>query len=127
MHIPFDTARVFYVHHVAPGVDRGGHAHRDSDQVLSYVAGRMKVDVSDGAGTKTFVLDDAATGLFVPRMVWIRPYDFDERAVLAVYANTPYDRSRSSRRMTTRAPRSCAGRGGRSRSPRDRRTHSRCF
>jgi oxidase EvaA len=96
-HIPFDIARVFYVHHVAPGVDRGGHAHRDTDQVLSCVAGRMKVDVSDGASTKTFVLDDAAKGLFVPRMVWIRLYDFEDRAVLAVYANTPYDRSRSIR------------------------------
>lgn len=30
-HVPFAIARVFYVHNVASGVPRGGHAHRDTD------------------------------------------------------------------------------------------------
>jgi oxidase EvaA len=96
-HVPFPIARVFLVHRVAPGTDRGGHAHRDTDQVLSCAHGRVKVDVSDGHGTITFVLDDPARGLFVPRMLWIRLYDFQQQAVLLVYANTHYDRSRSIR------------------------------
>ncbi len=96
-HVPFPIARVFLVHQVAPGTDRGGHAHRDTDQVLACTHGRLKVDVSDGRGTLTFVLDDPARGLFVPRMLWIRLYDFEQEAVLLVYANTHYDRSQSIR------------------------------
>lgn len=96
-HVPFQIARVFFVHQVADGVDRGGHAHRDTDQVLSCIRGQLKVEVRDGAGTETFLLDDSASGLYVPRMLWIRLYDFTNEAILSVYANTRYDRSRSIR------------------------------
>jgi dTDP-4-dehydrorhamnose 3,5-epimerase-like enzyme len=96
-HVPFQIARVFLVHQVRPGADRGGHAHRDTDQVLSCVRGQLKVDVSDGSSTQTFVLEDAASGVYVPRMLWIRLYEFTAEAILAVYANTRYDRSRSIR------------------------------
>ena len=96
-HVPFDIARVFFVHRVEPGAERGRHAHRDTDQVLSCVAGRMKVDVSDGRAVQAFLLDDPASGLLVPRMMWTRLYDFEDDAVLAVYANTSYDPSRSIR------------------------------
>ncbi len=96
-HLPFEIARVFLVHQVTTGADRGGHAHRDTDQVLSCIHGRLTVEVSDGAGTETFLLDDAGRGLYVPRMLWIRLYNFTEEAILSVYASTRFDRSRSIR------------------------------
>jgi dTDP-4-dehydrorhamnose 3,5-epimerase-like enzyme len=96
-HVPFQIARVFYVHEVAAGTDRGGHAHRDTDQVLTCIHGCMKVDAADGHRVSTFVLDDAKRGLYVPRMLFVRLYDFTPGAVLLVLANTVYDRSRSLR------------------------------
>lgn len=83
-HIPFQIARVFYVHQVSEKTDRGGHAHRDTDQVLTCICGSMKVDTSDGSGVSTFVLDNPAKGIYVPRMVYVRLYDFSLGAVLLV-------------------------------------------
>ncbi len=96
-HIPFQISRVFYVHQVSAQTDRGGHAHRDTDQVLTCVYGSMKVDASNGGGVRTFVLDNATKGIYIPRMVYVRLYDFSPGAVLLVLANTVYDRTRSLR------------------------------
>jgi hypothetical protein len=97
VHIPFSIARIFYVHQVVSGVDRAGHAHRDTDQVVAGIHGFLKMDVSDGTIIKTYVLDNPGKGLFVPKMVWIRLYTFSQDAVCLVLANTKYDRSKSIR------------------------------
>ena len=97
-HIPFPIKRVFYVHQVVPGVDRGGHAHRDTDQVVVGIHGSLKIDVSDGTTVKTYMLDNPGKGLFVPKMIWIRLYEFfSTDAVCLVLADTIYDRSKSIR------------------------------
>lgn len=97
VHVPFPIARIFYVHQVVPGVDRAGHAHRETDQVLTAVYGRLKVDVSDGVLVNTYDLEEPGRGLYVPRMAWIRLYDFRSGAVCLVLANTRYDRAKSIR------------------------------
>ena len=97
VHIPFSIARVFYVHQVVPRVDRGGHAHRDTDQIVVGIHGFLKVDVADGTTVKTYVLDNPGKGLFVPRMVWIRLYEFSADGVCLVLADTIYDSSKSIR------------------------------
>ncbi len=96
-HVPFSIERIFYVHQVVPGIDRGGHAHRDTDQVVSGIHGSLKVDVSDGESVKTYTLEDPGKGLYIPRMLWIRLYDFSDDAVCLVFANTIYEKSRSLR------------------------------
>ncbi len=94
-HIPFRIARVFYVHQAKQ--ERGGHAHKDTDQVAVVANGRMKVDLSDGIETRTFHLADPGRGLYIPRLIFTRLYDFEPQTVLLVFASTPYDRSRSLR------------------------------
>ena len=97
VHVPFSIIRVFYVHQVVSGTDRGGHAHRDTDQVVTGIHGSLKVDVSDGISVKTYMLEDPGKGLFIPRMLWIRLYNFSDDSVCLVLANTIYDKSRSLR------------------------------
>ncbi len=97
VHIPFSIARVFCVHQVVPGVDRGGHAHRDTDQVVVGIHGSLKIDVSDGTTVKTYTLDNPGKGLFVPKLIWIRLYEFSADGVCLVLADTIYDRSKSIR------------------------------
>ena len=93
--IPIDIKRVFFVHGAA--ADRGGHAHRDTDQVVLAVAGRLKIEVSNGIDSAEYELLDITKGLFVPRMLFVRLRAFTENAVCCVLANTHYDRSRSIR------------------------------
>lgn len=93
--IPFEVRRIFYMHHIS--ADRGGHAHRDTDQVVIGISGRHVVEVKDATRTLRFVLDDPNKGLYLPRMTFTSLLEFSEGAVSLVLASTHYDRSKSIR------------------------------
>ncbi len=95
--LPFSIARVFYVHQVRPGEDRGGHAHRDTDQVLTALGGSLDVVVSDGRTHRRYRLDHPGRGIYLPRMIWVRMYDFSPGCACLVFASTHYDQSMSIR------------------------------
>jgi hypothetical protein len=93
--IPFDIRRIFYMHHIS--ADRGGHAHRDTDQVIIGISGRHVIEVKDARRSLRFVLDDPDKGLYLPRMTFTSLMEFSPGAVSLVLASTHYDRSRSIR------------------------------
>jgi dTDP-4-dehydrorhamnose 3,5-epimerase-like enzyme len=93
--IPFDIRRIFYLHHIS--ADRGGHAHRDTDQVIIGISGRHVIEVKDARRSLRFVLDDPNRGLYLPRMTFTSLLEFSPGAVSLVLASTHYDRSRSIR------------------------------
>ena len=93
--IPFEIKRVFYMHHI--NTDRGGHAHRDTEQVVIAAAGSFKMDLSDGKDTQTYALDDPMRGVYTPPMVFIKLHDFSPGAVCMVLASTYYDIAKSIR------------------------------
>jgi dTDP-4-dehydrorhamnose 3,5-epimerase-like enzyme len=100
-HAPFDIRRVFYMHEVEPGAGRGGHAHRDTDQLAVAVSGSVRIFVSNGTASRVVVLDDPTLGVYLPRMTWTRLSDFSDGAVCLVMASTHYDMSRSVRSWRT--------------------------
>lgn len=93
--IPFQISRIFYMHHIS--ADRGGHAHRDTDQVIIGISGRHVIEVKDDRRSLRFVLDDPDKGLYLPRMTFTSLMEFSPGAVSLVLASTHYDRSRSIR------------------------------
>lgn len=93
--IPFEIKRVFYMHHIVQ--DRGGHAHRDTDQVVIAAAGSFSLEVFDGYHTKHFEMNDPTQGLYIPRMIFISMTGFAPGSVCLVIANSFYDMSRSFR------------------------------
>jgi len=97
VHVPFDIKRVFYVHEVAPGIKRGGHAHLDTNQVLTGIHGSLTVDISDGKISRSYRLESPMKGLYVPSLLWVRLYEFSPGAVCLVFADTRYDQSKSIR------------------------------
>ena len=88
--IPFSIARLFYVRGVPAGVERGGHAHRVTRQFVIAVNGSFKLDLTDGAQTRSFNLESSARGVYIPPMIWDRLYEFSEDAVCLVLASTQY-------------------------------------
>lgn len=95
--IPFEVKRVFYMHNVVQGADRGGHAHRDTDQFAVAVHGSLKIIISDGLDSCTVILDNPGWGITLPRLTWTSLVDFSDGAVCMVLASTHYDRSKSIR------------------------------
>jgi dTDP-4-dehydrorhamnose 3,5-epimerase-like enzyme len=91
--VPFTLARVYYIYDVVHGAARGGHAHRKLHQLIVAVMSRFVVTVDDGARSRSFELDRADEGLYVPPMIWRSLERFSSGAVAVVLASLPYDES----------------------------------
>ena len=91
--IPFSIARLFYVRDVPSGTERGGHAHRVTEQFVVDVNGTLSFDLTDGRDNRSFHLDSPTRGVYIPPMLWDRFYDFSEHAVCLVLASTQYAES----------------------------------
>jgi len=92
---PFPIKRIFYMHHIT--TDRGGHAHKETDQVVVAVAGSFKLELFDGSNCKNYELNDPTKGLYIPRMVFIKVFDCSKDMVCLVLASTHYDINKSIR------------------------------
>ena len=95
--IPFEVKRIFYMHHIVS--DRGGHAHRDTDQIIIAISGSFQIELYDGTERLSYRLDNPIKGLFVPRMIFIQLFDFSKDAVCLVLASTHYDIKKSLRNI----------------------------
>jgi hypothetical protein len=93
--IPFDIKRIFYMHHITS--NRGGHAHRGTDQIVIAASGSFTLELFDGKSYKRFNMNDPTQGVYIPRMIFIRMFDFTPGSVCLVLANTFYDMSHSFR------------------------------
>ena len=91
------------MHRVPPGGERGAHAHRYTQQCLIAVAGAFTVDLSDGASTATYVLDDPNRALYLPVMTWAHLRNFLPGTVALALCDTVYNPPTSSVRGTTTA------------------------
>jgi dTDP-4-dehydrorhamnose 3,5-epimerase-like enzyme len=89
--IPFDIVRTYYLYDVPGGESRGGHAHRELQQLIMSVMGAFDVVLDDGADKKTVRLERAYYGLYVPRQIWRELINFSSGAICLVLASIPYD------------------------------------
>lgn len=90
-HVPFEIARVYYLYDVPGGAARGGHAHKELQQLIVSVMGAFDVILDDGQRKKTVRLDRAYYGLYMPRMIWRELENFSSGAICLVLASIPYD------------------------------------
>lgn len=92
-HIPFPIARVYYLYDVPGGVERGGHAHKQLQQLIIAAGGSFDVELDDGFVRKKYTLNRANYGLYLPTMVWRELTNFSSGAVCLVLASRPYEES----------------------------------
>jgi glyoxylate utilization-related uncharacterized protein len=90
-HIPFAVRRVFYLYDVPGGESRGGHAHRELEQLVIAVNGSFDVIVDDGADHDRFSLNRSYYGLYVPPMTWTHLENFSSGSVSLVLASREYE------------------------------------
>ncbi|MGI8547666.1 MAG: sugar 3,4-ketoisomerase [Gemmatimonadaceae bacterium] len=89
--IPFEVARVYYLYDVPGGETRGGHAHRELQQLVVSVMGSFDVLLDDGERKKVVTLNRAYNGLYIPRLVWRDLLNFSSGSVCLVLASLAYD------------------------------------
>ncbi len=92
-HVPFDIKRVYYLYDVPGGAERGGHAHKDLQQLIIAMSGSFDVVLDDGREKKRFHLNRSYFGLYVCNMIWRELDNFSSGAVCLVLASNAYSES----------------------------------
>jgi len=90
-HVPFEIRRVYYLYNVPVDSERGGHAHRELEQVVFALSGSFRMKIDDGHQTSDHWLRDPRKGLYISRLVWREMDSFSQGAVCMVLASHPYD------------------------------------
>lgn len=90
-HIPFDIKRVYYLYDVPGGAERGGHAHKQLQQLLIAMSGSFDVVLDDGCRKQRYHLNRSYYGLYIASMIWRELDNFSSGSVCLVLASAPFD------------------------------------
>jgi dTDP-4-dehydrorhamnose 3,5-epimerase-like enzyme len=90
-HVPFEIKRAFYLYDVPGGAWRGGHAHKEMQQLMVAISGSFDVVLDDGYARERLHLNRSYHGLYIRPMVWREMNNFSSNSVCLVLASTLYD------------------------------------
>lgn len=89
--IPFEIRRVHWIYDVPGGVNRGGHAYKETEEFIVALSGSFDVVVDDGEGRKAYSLNRSYFGLYVPKGMWRTMTNFSTNSLALVLSSTEYD------------------------------------
>lgn len=92
--LPFDVKRVFWLHHIKNGKDRGAHALLDSEEIMIAIHGSFVVDLDDTEVKTSILLDNPEKGLIIRPGVWFRTHSYNEEGVSLILASEEYSRDK---------------------------------
>lgn len=92
--VPFEIRRVYYSYGAEEGTIRGYHAHKELEQILICVYGKIEVVLDNGKGkVETGILERPTQGLYVGPCMWRTMKWLQSGSVLLVLASQHYDTS----------------------------------
>lgn len=89
--IPFEIKRTYWLYDVPGGVNRGGHAEINNEEVVIAMSGAFDIVVDDGVQSKTFTLNRSYYGLYIPKGLWREIKEFSTNAIALEFGSIPYD------------------------------------
>lgn len=89
--VPFDIKRVYYLYDVPGGFGRGGHGHKELQQLIVALSGSFDIIVDDGNVKRTFHLSRPNMGLYMPSGLWRELDNFSSGSICFVLASHEYD------------------------------------
>lgn len=89
--IPFDIKRVYYLFDVPSSAQRGGHAHKELNQILIALSGSFDVVLKDGKTTQKITLNKPDKGLIITNNLWRELENFSSGAVCLVLASEVFN------------------------------------
>lgn len=88
--IPFQTRRVYYLYDVPGGEGRGGHGHKELNQLIIAASGSFDLIIDDGLIKRTFHLARPYLGLYMPSGLWRELDNFSSGSICLVLASDVY-------------------------------------
>lgn len=82
--MPFDIKRIFYLHNLADGAVRGGHAHIASHEIIIPVSGGFTLTLDDAKRRQSFKMDSPTEGMYIAPGIWRTLSDFAPDTVVLV-------------------------------------------
>lgn len=89
----FNIKRVYYLYDIPGGSDRGGHAHKELQQIIVAASGSFDVIIDDGKYKKIFQLNRPNFALIIVPGIWRELINFSSGAICLVLASEKYDPS----------------------------------
>ena len=90
-HLPFKIRRVYWIYDVPGGEHRGGHAFRETEELIVALSGSFDVVLHDGQTEHRFSLNRSYYGVYVPKMMWRMIENFSTNSLALIIASTDYD------------------------------------
>jgi dTDP-4-dehydrorhamnose 3,5-epimerase-like enzyme len=88
--VPFDIKRIYYLYDVPGGLSRGGHAHKNLQQLVVALSGSFDITLDDGKAKRTFQLSRPNMGLLIPSGLWRELNNFSSGSICMVLASELY-------------------------------------
>lgn len=89
--IPFTIKRTYWLYDVPGGVNRGGHAEKNNEELIIAMSGSFDIIVDDGEEARTFTLNRSYYGLYIPKGAWREILNFSTNAIALEFGSIPYD------------------------------------
>lgn len=89
--IPFEIKRIYYTWNMPNEAIRGGHAHRNLDEVMICLHGSCDFVLDDGKEKVTITLDKPNKGLYIEANLWRDFRNFSSDCVVILIASDYYD------------------------------------
>jgi hypothetical protein len=90
-HLPFEIQRVYWVYDVPGGEMRGGHAFKQTKELIIALSGSFDVVITKGADKQTFTLNRSYNALYLPEMTWRHLENFSTNALAFVATDRLYE------------------------------------
>lgn len=90
-HLPFKIRRVYWIYDVPGGEHRGGHAFRDTEELIVSLSGSFDVVLHDGTKEYRFHLNRSYFGVLVPKMIWRMLENFSTNSLAMIIASTDFN------------------------------------
>lgn len=90
-HLPFKIKRIYWIYDVPGGEIRGGHAFKETQELIIALSGSFDVLLNDGEQEYKYSLNRSYNGVLVPRMMWRTLQNFSTNSLAVIISSTDYD------------------------------------
>lgn len=90
-HAPFEIKRVYWIYDVPGGEFRGGHAFKETEELIVALSGSFDVVLHDGKSEHRYQLNRSYNGIYIPKMIWRKLDNFSTNSLALILASTEYN------------------------------------